>query len=92
MSKLTQASIVVRRRLEASRIESDLVLFDDRVGKYFATGPVGADIWDLTAEATTVAAIVSHLLDQYDINSDTCEAEVVRFLDELIGRGLVQVL
>ena len=38
--------VIERADVYASRVKDDLVFFDEQAGQYFATGTVGADIWD----------------------------------------------
>lgn len=92
MLAISHSSIVKRRRLEASRIEDDMVLFDDRVGKYYAMGPVGADIWQLIGEPVPVSTIVQSLVADYDIDQVTCEREVLQFLEAMLSEGLVETV
>lgn len=78
--------------LQGSRVGPDIVIFDDRVGKYFASGPVGADIWDMLGEAISVEAICVRLLAMYEIDETTCQNEVDTFLSELRNLNLVEAV
>lgn len=75
--------------LPGSRIDDEMVFFDQTSGRYFATGPVGADIWDFLASERTFAEICTHLLNLYDIDQASCEAETRAFLTQMLEAGLV---
>jgi Coenzyme PQQ synthesis protein D (PqqD) len=79
----------IRRDLQGSRVGDDLVIFDDRVGKYFATGPVGADIWDMLATPLSMDAICEKLLAMYDIDAPTCRTQAEAFLKRMEAADLV---
>lgn len=81
-----------RAEIEGNALGDEIVFFDDRVGKYFATGPVGADIWRLLETPMAFDAIVARLLDQYEIDEITCRTETKTFLDQMVEINLVERL
>lgn len=83
-------SIFQRTDLLASRIQEELVLFDPNIGKYFSTGPVGADIWEYLSSPKSTTQIIEHLLSKYEISQITCEMEVSSFIEQLLAAGLVK--
>lgn len=91
MNKYASGTIVERRDLLGSRVDDEMVFFDQTVGKYFATGPVGADIWDLLESPATVGAICTYLLGKYEIDSSTCEKQVSAFVEQMRQAGLLVV-
>lgn len=76
--------------LQGSRVGDDIVIFDDRIGKYFASGPVGADIWEMLTDWIGSQEICANLLSAYEIDDQTCRDEVNAFLTELTNLNLVQ--
>jgi Coenzyme PQQ synthesis protein D (PqqD) len=91
MSGFPPTSTFQRREINGSRVGDDMVLFDDRVGKYFALTPVGVDIWLLIEKPRPVSGIVSALREQYDVDEKTCTDQVESFLRSMIGNDLVIV-
>lgn len=59
-------------------------------GRYFALEGTAQRIWQLMAEPVAVGEIVDRLVEEYDIDRATCEAEVSAFLAELIENGLAE--
>ena len=85
-----RSDVILRTDVYASRVKDDLVFFDEQAGRYFATGTVGADIWELIAEPRSVRAICAALVERYEVDEDTCLAEVKRFVGELLEAGLAR--
>jgi hypothetical protein len=89
MTTLSADTFYRRRELQGSRVGEDLVIFDDRVGKYFATGPVGADIWDMLATPTSPDAMHAKLMSMYDIDEATCRSQISDFLVKMAEADLM---
>lgn len=81
---------ICRKPVFASRVQDDLVLFDEAAGTYFSTGTVGADIWELIEEPRTLGDIHTVLMERYDVDEATCLAAVYRFARELLDVGLAE--
>lgn len=78
-----------RHELQGSRVGDDLVIFDARAGKYFATGPVGADIWTLLETPLSARALQERLMAIYAIDAETCQSQVQDFLAKMVEADLV---
>lgn len=91
MPPLDPGTLIARRTVLASRVADDLVLFDEAAGRYFATGSVGADIWELIATPQPLAAVCAALVARYEVAPETCAAEVTAFVAEMAAAGLVEL-
>lgn len=91
MTIYSPGTIVERRHFLGSRVDTEMVFFDQVVGKYFATGAVGAEIWDLLESPSTIGSICSHLLEKYEVDSATCERQVGAFVEQMRHAGLLAV-
>jgi hypothetical protein len=89
MSAIKADTTIRRVELAGSRIDDEMVFFDQEAGKYYATGSVGADIWEFLDAPRSFAAICDHLLDLYDVDHATCEAQVRGFLSQLLDARMV---
>lgn len=74
-----------------SQVNDDLVIFSARNGMYYSTPVVGNRIWSLIEHETTVSAICEKLLEEFEVDRDTCTREVVAFLNQLKQEGLIRV-
>ncbi len=82
--------VISRKSAYASRVRDDLVFFDETLGKYFATGGVGADIWEIIETPRSIAEICAALLERYEVDAETCRKDTERFVEELLEAGLVE--
>jgi hypothetical protein len=60
-------------------------------GKYFALNAVGARVWDLVANGSTVDDILAALLREFDVDAERCERDLTQVLLELEERRLVEI-
>lgn len=75
----------------ASRVDDDLVIFSAEKGMYYGTQAVGSRVWSLIEQETTVASVCDQLMQEFEVDRDTCEREVVAFLGYLEQEELVLV-
>jgi hypothetical protein len=83
-------SVFVRRQTFSSRIKDDLVFFNEEAGQYFATGSVGAAIWELIEAPRSLNDICTVLMERYEVDEATCQAEAGQFIEELLKAGLAR--
>jgi hypothetical protein len=75
-----------------SRVHEDtFVLYDARVGSYYALNPVGHRIWDLLCEDHTLRAVVELLADEYDASPEHLQQDVLSLVGDLGAAGLVEI-
>jgi hypothetical protein len=91
MSISLTSKIVLSKAAFTSSVGGDLIIFDPDHGSYYGSGPVGARIWELIEKHALVADICASLMQEFNVDRETCEREVVVFLSELEKRGLVTV-
>lgn len=82
--------IAARQTVFSTSVDDDLILFDPDSGEYYGAGIVGQKIWDLITEECTVETVCGELLEEFDVDRQTCESDVLQFLNELHARGLIQ--
>jgi Coenzyme PQQ synthesis protein D (PqqD) len=92
MLESLEAAKYARSEVQGNRLGDEIVFFDDRVGKYFATGPVGADIWDMLESPMDFDQICKGLLENYEIDETTCKTQALAFLEKMKELKLVEVL
>lgn len=60
-------------------------------GHYLGLSEVGARIWDLLETRPDTDAICRALLDEFDVDTETCRAEVAAFLADLEKHGAITI-
>lgn len=68
-----------------------MALLDPERGTYFSLNEVGARIWELLGKSFSVEAIRDQLWEEFDVNREECEEDLLRLLAELQRRGLLRV-
>ena len=82
------------RRLDTlvtAPLEKGLAMMSLEEGAYYGLDDIGAVIWDLLSEPTTVADLCAQLQTRYAVSGEHCEADVLEFLTELQTAGMLQV-
>ena len=70
----------------------DVVILSTENAQYFGAETTGAMIWRLLEAPTSIAAICENLIQQFDVDKASCEAEVLEFVGQLKAAGLIEVL
>lgn len=92
-SAFSPATVVVRNEgfMEAE-VEQEIVALNVEKGMCYGLNPVGARVWQLLASPVTVAEICNTLVDEYQVDPDTCEKEVLDLLFDLQAEGMISQL
>lgn len=85
------SKVVAKSGTFSTSVGDDLVLFDPEQGAYYGSGMVGEQIWSLIADEQEVRSICDSLLERFEVERQTCEAQVLEFLGELNEHGLIHV-
>lgn len=90
MDEITLEATVVRcSDVIASPVDHELVMMDLERGMYYALNAVGADIWERLAQPIAVADLCSQLMQKYEVDRETCQADVLAVLNEMAANGLL---
>lgn len=92
-SVVSTSSIVVATK---DQIGCDLgaeeVILNLESGIYYGLNEVGASIWKLVQEPKSVADILDAIMDEYDVQRDRCENDILQLLNDLAKRNLIGVI
>jgi hypothetical protein len=94
---LDELQISIRSRVTVSteQLSCDLVgeavILNLRTGVYYGLDSVGARIWTLLQESRLVSELIDMILDEYDVDPDRCEREIIDLLTELKARELIEI-
>ncbi|OFW08019.1 MAG: hypothetical protein A3H96_24390 [Acidobacteria bacterium RIFCSPLOWO2_02_FULL_67_36] len=70
-------------------LDGEGVLLDLGSGRYFGLDPVALRTWQMLSDGLTLRAIRDRLLDEFDVDAPTLESDLLTFVRDLLGRGLV---
>jgi hypothetical protein len=60
-------------------------------GVYYGLNPVGARIWSLIQDPTTVKVLRDAIFNEYDVEADRCERDLLVLLQDLASNELIEV-
>jgi hypothetical protein len=90
---LTPDTVIVHGGdLVSARLGEETAMLDIDSGNYYILDDVASVIWEGLARETTAAALCARLVELFDVPPDQCQADVLRFLQTLHGKGLVRIV
>ena len=75
----------------SSDLGGEVAILDLKAGVYYGLDAVGARIWSLIQEPITVNEIRDILLEEYEVEPERCEHDLLALLRRLADEGLVEV-
>lgn len=87
-----EAVLVRTNELVTAPMGRELAMMNIESGSYFILDEIAAFIWERLAEPTSAAALCASLTERYDVSGAQCEADILPFLHNLNGRGLVRIV
>jgi coenzyme PQQ synthesis protein D (PqqD) len=92
-SPLSTDSIVVATPEQVScALGEESVILNLKNSVYYGVNPVGASIWKLLQQERSVAELRDAVLDEYEVESERCERELLSLLEKMHSEGLIQVV
>ena len=89
---LLQSTVVVA---SSEQISSDLgeeaVILNLKSGVYHGLNEVGATIWKLITEPKTIKEIEQKLLQEYDVEPEQCQSDLIALLSDLLAAELIVI-
>jgi hypothetical protein len=91
-SRISLGSAVVAAEGQVSNdIGEEVAILDLKAGTYFGLDAVGARVWELIQEPRRAEQIRDILLDEYEVEPDRCERDLLALLQRLAEEGLLEV-
>ena len=85
------ARVAPREGVLFQQLQDEAVLLNLDSGQYFGLDEVGTRIWNLVVEGNALPQVVSDIVEEYEVDSDRCEADLLKLLQDLEAQGLVAV-
>ena len=85
------SSVVAARDPVFSDLGDEVAILDFKSGMYYGLDEVGARVWSLIQEPRTVKEIREVLVNEYEVEPDRCEHDLITLLQRLAEEGLVEV-
>jgi hypothetical protein len=94
MRKMLSERSVVRavRDQVSSDLGGEAVILGLTSGVYYGLDTVGTFVWNLLQEPRTIASLRDAILEEYDVEPDRCEQDLLALLERLRDENLVEVV
>lgn len=91
MTLSAQSIVVASQAQVSSNLQDESVILDVQSGTYYGLNEVGASIWAMIQQPTSVATVQSAIVAEYDVTPDACHQDVLDLLHQLMEIGLVRI-
>jgi Coenzyme PQQ synthesis protein D (PqqD) len=85
------AIVVAANDVLSSELGAEHVLLNLRDGIYYGLEDVGSDIWKMLQKPVPVGDICNAIYETRDVDPERCRRDVLKLLDELVERHLVEL-
>ncbi|MES2355952.1 MAG: lasso peptide biosynthesis PqqD family chaperone [Pseudomonadota bacterium] len=90
MNALTLDTKVLRNPdLVATKMDGEVVMMSIELGEYFGINSVGSRIWELLESKQSISEICKHICDEYEVDSEQCQLDVLAFTNDMLARNIV---
>jgi hypothetical protein len=83
--------VVTAKQQVACDLAGEAVILNIKDGVYYGLNSTGAQVWNLLQKPQIVSDILSALLQQYDVEPERCEQDLLALLHELAARDLIEI-
>ncbi|MBP1699257.1 MAG: thymidylate synthase [Deltaproteobacteria bacterium] len=87
-----RSTIVVTKDQVSADLSGEAAILNLKTSTYFGLNTVGASIWKLVREPKTVSQIRDAIIQEYDVEPDRCEHDILELLQELSEHGLIEII
>ena len=90
-------SVTLQSRVRAAddvlfrNLEGEAVLVGLKTSCYFGLDPVGTRIWELLAQHERLDAVLAGVVEEFEVDAATAEADLLHLVGQLVAQGLVVV-
>jgi hypothetical protein len=89
----TDETLFIRNtEIFSSKIDDEIVMMDEAASLYFALNAVAASIWTHLTTPTSVKKLHEALLQEYEVEAEQCQKDLLKFLTEMHEHKLINRL
>lgn len=91
MNSITSASHIEIRTATtlSTNMDDEIVILDTAQGKYYGLDGVGARVWEILKTPHSFVELKNAVLEEFEVDADQCELDLVDLLGSLRDSGLV---
>ena len=86
-------SVFVRKNdLVTADLDGEIGMMHIGKGQYYALDVVGTRIWSLLENPRAIKDVIPTLLEEYEVDDETCRTHVLEFISKLYQMDLVSII
>ncbi|MCP9888687.1 PqqD family protein [Cyanobium sp. ATX 6A2] len=85
------ARLTVPAEVMDRSVGDETVILHLATGTYYGLDPVGARIWELIGAGQSLADIRDQMLQEYAVEAEQLEADLLKLVHDLLAQGLVGI-
>lgn len=82
--------IVIPESVVFRDLGGETVVLNLETGLYFGLDEVGTEVWNDLRNGNTLQQSFDRLIGEYDVAPDTLRSDILRFVNHMASKGLVQ--
>jgi len=83
--------VKISEQVLSQEVSGETVLLDLQSEFYFGLDKTGTRIWELLQSGVSIQDLIGKMLDEFEVDRETLEADVNALLGKLLEAGLVSV-
>ena len=90
---LNRASVISHGRdAVAAEVDGEIVVLNVRRGFCYGLNRTGTRVWNLAAAPIAISDVCAQLIDEFEIDADQCEADVLELVAGMRDEGLITTM
>ncbi len=85
------STIVVNQDVVSCDLIDEAAILNLKTGIYYGLDPVGARIWNLIQTPIQLNEILETLLNEYEVEENRCQKDLIELLEQLSEKELVKI-
>ena len=86
-----QSLVTIAKEQISCDLAGEAVILNYKDGAYYGLDTIGAFVWSLIQQPKTVSEIQSSIINEYDVDPELCEKDLVELLEQLASKELIEV-
>lgn len=83
--------IVAEKGQVSTELGGEAIILSLDSGRYYSLNDTGSMVWEMIQEPKPMSALRDAILDEYDVETDVCEMDLLALLRQLADEGLIIV-
>ena len=82
---------ILKRNVLVQRLDDEIIILNVKDERYFSLDKHGAIFWGAIEKNEEVGAILEELESTFEVERKLLEADLEKFIDELVDHGIVEI-